>query len=341
MDDTARNLKSPKVDNKRLYKMEDFVPVNREELIVFSPLPADFYARLSDQNFVLVGRRGSPQVQELHAVRENGFEQLFVLRDQFKDCVGANLQIAEVAIGRSEISDLKKVDYLFLAGDSVFKEISALGFNHESLVHAQAVANSIIALVSAKEDLDHIVRALGATSDELMKHSLAVSAISVVIGRAMNWTVSTNLQKLALAGLLHDIGLKEIAPEILKKARHQMTTAEVKEYETHVHRGVCILQSMPSVPPEVVAVAMEHHENAIGQGYPKHLRDIKMNPFSRIVALADAFCEFTFPGVNNPKPRSPEEVLKYIGLTLGQPFSKPAYQALRKTLQAEVKKKAA
>jgi putative nucleotidyltransferase with HDIG domain len=209
------------------------------------------------------------------------------------------------------------------------------------LVHAQAVANSIIALVSAKEDLDHIVRALGATSDELMKHSLAVSAISVVIGRAMNWTVSTNLQKLALAGLLHDIGLKEIAPEILKKARHQMTTAEVKEYETHVHRGVCILQSMPSVPPEVVAVAMEHHENAIGQGYPKHLRDIKMNPFSRIVALADAFCEFTFPGVNNPKPRSPEEVLKYIGLTLGQPFSKPAYQALRKTLQAEVKKKAA
>jgi HD-GYP domain-containing protein (c-di-GMP phosphodiesterase class II) len=70
-----------------------------------------------------------------------------------------------------------------------------------------------------------------------------------------------------------------------------MNTNEVKAYESHVGRGVDILSKMPSVPAEVIAVAMEHHENALGQGYPRHLRDVKMNPFSKIVALADTFCE--------------------------------------------------
>ncbi|MCX7979412.1 MAG: HD domain-containing protein, partial [Bdellovibrionaceae bacterium] len=129
--------------------------------------------------------------------------------------------------------------------------------------------------------------------------------------------------------------LKEIPKELQTKPRHLMTLAEVKEYESHVMRGAEILRSMPSVSTDIVAVAMEHHENAIGQGYPRHLRDVRINPFSRIVALADSFCDLALPGPSNPHKRTASETLKYIELTLGQPFSKPAFQALRQAIEGE------
>lgn len=320
---------------------EQLIPVSRDEIISMTPLPADFYVRLSDQHFVMVGRRGAKQMEDLHALKDVvKVQELYVRRDQYRDCVGMNLQIAEIAVTKEELSDLKKVEILTKASDSVFQEIVKIGFNHESLEHTKTVARSIIALVAAKQDLNSVISAMANVSADLVRHSLAVSAVSVMIAREMNWNQESTNQKLALAALLHDIGLKEVPSDILSKPRHLMTLNEVKAYESHVMRATEILGSMPTISSEIVCVAVEHHENAIGQGYPKHMRDVRMHPFSKIVALADAFCELSMTSVNNPHPRTAEETIKYIELTLGQPFSKPAFVALKQTLSLDLRRKA-
>lgn len=335
--DSSENNPPPK-DIKSIY--EDLMPVDKDQIISMSPLPADFYVRLSEHHFILVGRQGAKQMEDLRALRDSAkVVELYVRRDQYKDCVGVNLQIAELAVTKEELSSMKKVDILCKAADSVFQEITQIGFNHESLEHSKAITRAIIALVSAKSDLNSVIEAMNSVSAELVRHSMAVSAVSVIIAKAMNWHQPSTNQKLALAALLHDIGLKEIPTELLNKPRHLMDLKEVKEYETHVMRATEILGSMSSVSTEIISVAMEHHENAIGQGYPRHLRDIRMHPFSRIVALADAFCEMSMKGVNNPNPRSVEDTLKYIELTLGQPFAKPAFIALKQTLSLDLQRK--
>lgn len=309
------------------------IPIDKAEVAVLSPLPADFYIKLTEDNYILAGRRGDKKLPDLQALKktDSGFE-LFVRRDEYKNCVGANLQIAEIVVTREEISDLKKVDFLFQCSDGVMKEIAHLGFNHESMEHAKNISKSIITLVSAKDDLNAVLSMLNEQSNEIVKHSMAVSAVSVMIAWQMNWTIQTTIQKLSLGALLHDIGLKEMSKELSLKPRHLMSQNDVKLYEAHVMRSVDILSSMPSVPVEVVSIAMEHHENAIGQGYPKHLRDVKMNPFARIVSVADAFCYLTLKSPMNPNPRAPQEAIKYMELTLGQPYSKPAFAALKQAL---------
>jgi putative nucleotidyltransferase with HDIG domain len=311
---------------------DNLIPVSRAEISVISPLPANFYAKISEGRFVLVGRKGSQGLESLIAFQDERIIDLFVHAEEYKNCVGVNLQVAEMAVDRSEISDPRKVEFLFKASNSVLKEISEMGFDHTSMEHAKVIANSVITLVAAKRDLSDVVELMSQVSDELVRHSMAVSAISLLIAEQMKWTIRATLQKLALSAFLHDIGMKDLPPELVNKPRHKMTHTEVKDYESHVMRGVETLQSMPSVFSEIISVAMEHHENAIGQGYPKHLRDIKMNPFSRIVALADAFADLTLPGVNNPNPKSASEAIKYIELTLGQPYSKPAFQGLKQAL---------
>jgi putative nucleotidyltransferase with HDIG domain len=319
---------------------EYLIPISKNEVTRFTPLPADFYIKLGDDNFVLAGRRGDKALQDLQSLKkDSSIFELFVRREEYKNCVGASLQIAEVVISYNEISDLKKVSFLFSCSEQVFKEIAELGFSHETMAHSQHVSRSLITLIAAREDLNTLLSTLADQDDELVKHSMSVSAVSVAIAWQMGWTIQATLEKLALGGLLHDIGMKEIPPEIAIKPRFNMNATEVRTYESHVSRSVEILSQMPSVPAEVIAVAMEHHENALGQGYPRHLRDVKMNPFSKIVALADTFCELSLKSPSNPVPRTAVDTVKLIELAMGQPFSKPAFQGLKQALSITGKAK--
>jgi HD-GYP domain-containing protein (c-di-GMP phosphodiesterase class II) len=162
-----------------------------------------------------------------------------------------------------------------------------------------------------------------------MHRAIAVSAVSVMIGRKLGWTVHATLEKLALAALLRDVGLKELPKELVEKPRHELTQEERVTYETHPFRGAEILRSMPSSSDELIAIVYEHHETANGQGYPRRLRDVRMNPLAKVVCLADAFCELTIPNVNNPKMRSPADAISYLENTLGQPYNRAAFQALK------------
>ena len=149
----------------------------------------------------------------------------------------------------------------------------------------------------------------------------------------MKWTMNTNLEKLALGALLHDVGMKELPDDILEMPRHAMNREQAAIYESHVYRGVEILRTMPSISDDIIAIVLEHHENAPGQGYPRRIRDFKMNPFARVVALADCFAEVVMKSVNNPNPKNAAAAVGFIEVTLGQPFHKPAFLGLKAALQ--------
>jgi HD-GYP domain-containing protein (c-di-GMP phosphodiesterase class II) len=104
-------------------------------------------------------------------------------------------------------------------------------------------------------------------------------------------------------------------------------------------RGADLLRGMPSIPDDLVAIILEHHENAVGQGYPRRLRDFKMNPLAKIVALADRFCEITLAAANNPLAKDPVAAVEYIEVTLKQPFNKPAFHGLKMALDQNFNKK--
>ena len=81
----------------------------------------------------------------------------------------------------------------------------------------------------------------------------------------------------------------------------------------------------------------EHHENAMGLGYPRKLRDIRMNPLAKVVALATQFCELTIPSACQPSPMSPVEAVTYIKEIMGQPYNKEAFSALVKLVEIDFK----
>ena len=119
-----------------------------------------------------------------------------------------------------------------------------------------------------------------------------------------------------------------------------MTNEELQLYETHAYKGAQLLAGLGVVPDDIVAMVYEHHENALGQGYPQRIRDLKTHPLAKIVALANQFVELTVEGPDCVKPRTAREAVNFIEQVMGLPFNKEAFRALKRIIDKEPMKKA-
>jgi putative nucleotidyltransferase with HDIG domain len=323
-----------------LVQDEDMVPVSREEFMSGSVVPCDVFVQLAPGKYLLLARSGGRAIfKEMHIADRKDVSDFHLRKEDYKNCVGQNLTVAGIIMDKKEMANELKTDILSRAADSVFKEIQILGFKSEAMKHSQSIAQQIQKLVSSKDDLSAIIDLMSHVSSDLVRHSMAVSAVSVMIAKGLGWVFPQTLQRLALGGLLHDVGLKELPKDLVSKPRHLMSREEVALYETHVPRGVNILKSMPSVPSVIISIIGEHHENAVGEGYPRKLREFNLNPLGKVVSLADEFVNLTIKNANNQNPKSAEEALFFIENTLGQPFSKMAFNGLMKALNDPAKSK--
>ncbi|MBL7544498.1 MAG: HD domain-containing protein [Bdellovibrionaceae bacterium] len=149
-------------------------------------------------------------------------------------------------------------------------------------------------------------------SDLIYAHSLAVGVYASLIARQLGWRSQSTLFKISMAGLFHDIGKKEIPKTILEKARMDMTQEEVKIYESHTVRGKEILSQVPGIPEEVVFAAAQHHESMAGCGFPFQIPRFRIQPISRLICIANEFCNLVLKSPNKEDVSTAHEALLKI-----------------------------
>lgn len=121
-------------------------------------------------------------------------------------------------------------------------------------------------------------------------HSKRVSEICEQIGKAMNLS-DTDLKKLRVTGLLHDIGKIAIEEGILNKPG-RLTEGEWNEVKRHPAIGYRILSTSNEML-ELSEIILAHHEKWDGTGYPRGLRGEAIPRISRIIATADSYDAMT------------------------------------------------
>jgi HD-GYP domain-containing protein (c-di-GMP phosphodiesterase class II) len=126
-------------------------------------------------------------------------------------------------------------------------------------------------------------------SPALYDHALTVSTLAVLLGRAVGLT-ETPLQRLAVAGLLHDAGLLKI-PQSLHRPLNQLSDSELGIYHTHPRRGVEMLTKQSPLGDEVETLIREHHTAPDGSGYPSNLDPAELRTSSRILRIVDEYDE--------------------------------------------------
>ena len=138
--------------------------------------------------------------------------------------------------------------------------------------------------------IDLIMNALFEKSKRESIHSNRVSGICHAIASKMGLDENT-VNRLGIAGLVHDIGKIGIDESILNKPG-SLSADERKEIERHPEAGWRILSSTGEFS-ELAQSVLTHHEKWDGTGYPNGLKGEAIPIEARIIAVADAYDAMT------------------------------------------------
>jgi putative nucleotidyltransferase with HDIG domain len=304
-----------------------------QDFIASSKLQVDIFVRLQSGRFVQVAKSGEVvSVDRLKNYETKKVDHLYIRKDDYKSYVDTNLEIAGITLTRQDLDGRAKGSFVAQVANAVSQEIEALGVNEETYVHARMISRVAIDLVETKVNFRTILDALNTSSNETFAHSIGVSITSVMLGHALGWTQQTTQEKLALGGLFHDIGMKDLPKELMSKAASEMTHEERQLYELHPAKGVEILKTIEGVPEDVLAIVFEHHENAIGHGFPRRLKTLRIHPLARVIGLADLFCELTIKSPSTQELRPIADAFQFIEKTYGQLYPRDMMSALSTTV---------
>ena len=161
---------------------------------------------------------------------------------------------------------------------------------HTRVLRALVVAERAdLAYRAASVELIERLATVGEHRDDLTGgHARRIGAYAGGLGSALGLN-REECERLELAATLHDIGKVGIPDSILKKAG-DLTCEERREMETHVAIGARMLDggTHPLVRTAHL-VALTHHENWDGTGYPQGLSGEAIPLVGRIVAVCDVY----------------------------------------------------
>ena len=179
---------------------------------------------------------------------------------------------------------------------------------------AEAALAKVAAAVQRQEDLDlsEVIQLASSlvdslhTSDQLVVEALSSPPGSPLVTNLINVGIlatkvgiglgyfGTELRRLALAGLLHDIGIFAVPQELLTKTG-RLSAEERRLIEQHPRMGADVITRLGTDHAWLADVVLQAHERGRGQGYPHRLKGREINELAQIIGLVDIFDALVSP----------------------------------------------
>ncbi len=168
--------------------------------------------------------------------------------------------------------------------DSLEEEAEAFMYNRKFYSHHSLRSKTVNA----------IMETLFAKSEREKFHSERVGLISESIAKHMHLS-NEEVDKIRVAGFLHDIGKIGIDEAILNKAG-KLDANEYEIIKLHPAKSAGILEKTHEYQA-ISDIVLSHHERYDGQGYPRKLQGEDIPLEARIIAVAD-----TYDAITNDRP---------------------------------------
>jgi putative nucleotidyltransferase with HDIG domain len=335
--DECMNPKGPKKQEEDpKLPPSPFCQISIDEFMTTTRLLSDIYVRLGENHFIKVAHEGEAvSIERLKTYRSANVTHLYVTSEDFRRYVHFNIRLAKAAIQASQIPKEKKVRVLRHAYEVMTEVCFSDHLDKPLFQSANQLVTETLKLVSEDDDILSLLVNLESQGQGVYAHSVAVSLFSTMVAQKFGWTSTQTLFKVALSALFHDVGKKEMDPQLLTKKRSRCTAEEIKLIESHPMRGRDILLEIPSIPPEVVQVVYQHHEKINATGYPLQLRGSSINAIARLVHVTDRFVNLVAPIAEDVPRFQPQEAVHQLQTVHADEIDKDFLRCLAQVCKAE------
>ena len=197
----------------------------------------------------------------------------------------------------------------------------------------QSIGRQITSLLDAGEmlpgDLFDIVR----HDFHTFVHVTNVAGYAVLLAKEMGFSNRRELERIAVGGLLHDIGKRHIPKSILCNTE-ALTAGEWEIIRYHPQRGYEELCQRDQLEFGQLMMVYQHHEHVNGKGYPVGILGEEMHPWAKLLAVVDVFDALT--GERPYRlPMSKQAAIDFIVSRSGTQFDEECVRCWASAMQAQ------
>jgi len=284
------------LDNDYYDKSDKYLPVTLKSLKIGPFNKSELYLKNSvngEHNYVLYWKGGNRLFindKREEFIRKN-INKLYVPkngRKQYLRFMESNLErvvVDESTCPKEKFGVAKDI------AENIFSDLSSVPDELCNIERAKQWIDSIMELIRNSRNNYIDLGNVKGYDHYLYGHSINVTMVSLIFAYHMGLNVE-EMSELGLGLFLQDIGMKNVDPLIINKPT-KLNSDEYAIIKKHSEIGFQMLQETGQVPPESCMLALLHHENFNGSGYPYGLKQNDISLYGRISRIVDVYSAIT------------------------------------------------
>ncbi len=284
------------LDSDYYDKKDKYLPVTLKSLKVGPFNKSELYLKNNangKNNYVLYWKGGDRlfiNEKREEFVRKN-INKLYVPKNGRKQYLRFMESNLERVVAHEETCSKEKLGIAKDIAVNIVSDLSAVPDEICNIERAKQWVNTIMRLVrDSNNSYLNLGKAKG-SDHYLYGHSINVTMLSLVFAHHIGLNVE-EINELGLGLFLQDIGMKNIDPQIINKPT-KLSGDEYTIIKKHAELGFQMLQETGRVSQESSMLALLHHENFDGSGYPFGLKENDINLYGRISRVVDVYSAIT------------------------------------------------
>lgn len=290
---------------------EDYMPIQSLDIEAESKITFDLFVNLPLNNKYILYRKagGRLEANRLEILTQRNVSNFFIHKKDYAAFVKYVANRMKSLVNCADTSENRKL--MVSAAKAILS--STLGQADPAMTNAlMGNLNDITAMIIEsvletsgiyKKKTFQKLAALAAKGTDFQKHPVNVSSLAVLITFGIGYNNDRIVSDLAMAALLHDVGLSRIQPRLIMLAHDcaNLQLADRKEIHQHPQHSIDILRERGlKLSHMAETIILQHHEEFNGSGYPKGIRGYHLNELAQVVRVADDLDRI----INEPVPTS-------------------------------------
>jgi putative nucleotidyltransferase with HDIG domain len=175
-----------------------------------------------------------------------------------------------------------------MVGENILEEIMT-PFNTGKMVNIKMISEKTSILIDTLNDtgIDRWVASVRMHHSPTYQHSLLVTGTIVAFGKWLGMN-DNDMKRLAIGGLMHDLGKSDVPISILDK-ESMLSPMEMEIMRLHPAAGVKRASKISGMSQDLIQLIGDHHEYLDGTGYPHGLGSNEISDPVRLLTIADIF----------------------------------------------------